>query len=203
MRQFFFVFLFSQSHFNTLKKCSLLCLDIVCLWNYEVTRVMLNLSRDTHGLNENHLLNDNLKIGVWSYGYASRCLYVRENVEENRILNKWIWEHEMIGSNNSFVLYILVVVGCISIYNAILRYCLRPWWYCYFLEIPQLLQVGSCWMNEWCMVIENPGKMCCWNDQGHRVSNQDFGDQHIGPMIILVSSRNYRGRLYGVFKWQM
>ena len=28
--------------------------------------------------------------------------------------------------------------------------------------------------------------MCCWNDQGHRVCDQDFGNQDIGPMMFLV-----------------
>ena len=68
-----------------------------------------------------------------------------------------------------------------------------------FYEIPQLLKEGFCRVDDQCMVIRNPGKMCCWNDQGHRVYDQDFGNQDVGPMMLLVSSRNCKGRPYGVF----
>ena len=45
----------------------------------------------------------------------------------------------------------------------------------------QLLHVGTCSMNDWCMVIRNPGKMYCWNDQSHGICDQDFGTK----MLVL------------------
>ena len=36
------------------------------------------------------------------------------------------------------------------------------------------------------MVIRNISKMCWWNDQGHEVCDQDFGDRDVGPVMLLV-----------------
>ena len=58
-----------------------------------------------------------------------------------------------------------------------------------FCKIPQLLQVGTFGVDDWCVVIKNPGEMCCWNDQGHRVCDQDFGTK-TDPIMFLISSTN-------------
>ena len=63
-----------------------------------------------------------------------------------------------------------------------------------FCEIPQLLLVGTCGADDWCVVIRNPGEMCCWNDLGHGVCDQNFGNQDVGPVKFLVYSKNCQGR---------
>ena len=67
-----------------------------------------------------------------------------------------------------------------------------------FLEMPPVTP-GSCIVEGWYRVIENPGKLCCGNDQGHGVCDQDLGDKDVGLVMFWVSSRNCRGRHYGVF----
>ena len=57
--------------------------------------------------------------------------------------------------------------------------CFEPWRYCVLVyEILQLLPVGTCWAKNWSVVMRNPGKMCCWNDQGHKVCDQDLEQEY-------------------------
>ena len=98
------------------------------------------------------------------------------------------------------------------------------WMYCYFMElwcivsghdfcgfmrnvlgledivflvcgILQLLQVGTCWVKDWGVVIRNLSEMYCWNDQSHLVVTRIW-DQSMALLWFWDSSRNCRGPYY-------
>ena len=46
--------------------------------------------------------------------------------------------------------------------------------------------------------MRNPRKMCCWNDQGHWVCDQDLGPEY-GPFRVL---KFLQGIIEGPLRWE-